>query len=586
MTLRLWDGQLPCLERATLDYHQSETRVSQIHMHILARGDLLQRLRLATGLVLFTFAATHFFNHALGLVSPDAMQALQDWRKVLTRSWPGTVILLGAFGTHVGLALYRIATRLTWRLPFWEAAQVATGVSIPLYLISHAVFNRGAVSLAGTNDTYAFELANIWPGQALEHSVLLLCVWVHACIGMHYWLRLAPWYPRVRQGLFALAVALPVTALAGFSVAGRQVVAQVAAPQARAELQMTTRAPDAQTSARLVELDLRLRQFFLVLLALALAVPAVRMARHAAVPRVEITYRGGPTIRVAPGPTLLEMSRMKDVPHASVCGGRARCSTCRVRVDRGLAELPPPGAAEAMTLAGIKAPPDVRLACQIRPESAITVTRLIAPPSRQASTAASVESQGTERQLAVLFLDIRGFTAISETRLPYDVVFILNRLFAEAGEAITRNGGRVDKYLGDGLMAVFGADTDVETGCRQALAAARAIDLALDGLNREMMDEIGVPLRIGIGIDVGPLVVGRIGHADTAMVTVIGTTVNAASRLEALTKEKACQLIVAADVLALAGIGTQSYRCEEIVIRGLSAPRAVVPFGRARDLPS
>ena len=188
---------------------------------------VLQRLRLASGLVLFTFAATHFLNHALGLVSLDAMQAMQDWRKVVTRSWPGSGVLLGAFVIHIVLALYKIVARLTWKLPFWEAAQIATGLSIPLFLITHVVFNRGAASLAGTDDTYAFELANIWPGLALEHSALLLCVWVHGCIGMHYWLSLAPWYPRVRQVLFALAVALPVTALAGFSVAGRQVAAQM-----------------------------------------------------------------------------------------------------------------------------------------------------------------------------------------------------------------------------------------------------------------------------------------------------------------------------------------------------------------------
>lgn len=554
-------------------------------MHILARGDVLQRLRLATGLVLLTFAATHFFNHALGLVSLDAMQTLQDWRKVVTRSWPGTLVLFGAFGIHIGLALCRIATRLTLRLPFWEAAQVATGLSIPLFLISHAVFNRGAASLAGTDDTYAFELANIWPGLALEHSALLLCVWVHGCVGVHYWLRLAPWYPRLRQGLFALAVALPVTALAGFSVAGRQVAAGVASPETFAELQEATRAPDAEASARLVALELRLRQLFLALLVLALAVPAVRIVRRAAAPKVEITYRGGPAVRVAPGPTLLEISRMKNIPHASVCGGRARCSTCRVRVEEGLAGLPPPSAAEAMTLASIKAPPGVRLACQICPQSAITVTRLVVPSTQQVRAASVADGQGTEQQLAVLFLDIRGFTAISEKRLPYDVVFILNRLFAEAGEVITRNGGRIDKYLGDGLMAVFGADGSVESGCRQALQSAREIDLALDRLNREMMEEIGAPLKIGIGIDVGPLVVGHIGHAGSAMVTVIGTTVNAASRLEALTKERACQLMVAADVLALAGLAIPSHRGERVAIRGLSAPRAVVAFERARDLP-
>ena len=88
-----------------------------------------------------------------------------------------------------------------------------------------------------------------------------------------------------------------------------------------------------------------------------------------------------------------------------------------------------------------------------------------------------------------------------------------------------------------------------------------------------------------MGIDVGPLVVGHIGHAGTASVTVIGNTVNAASRLEALTKEKGCQLIVATDVLARAGIGPGAFPREEVMIRGLSAPRSVALIRQARDLP-
>src|SRR6185295_19547429 len=181
------------------------------------------------------------------------------------------------------------------------------------------------------------------------------------------------------------------------------------------------RAPDAAMVARLVTLRDRLQHAFLALLGLALLVPAVRIVRRAAGARVEVTYRGGPTVRVAAGPTLLEISRMKDVPHASVCGGRARCSTCRVGIESGLQYLPRPGAAEAMTLAGINAPPNVRLACQIRPVRAITVTRLVAPSirvHRKAPPMPDIES--SERVLAVLFLDIRGFTSISEARLPFD----------------------------------------------------------------------------------------------------------------------------------------------------------------------
>ncbi|MDX2203421.1 MAG: adenylate/guanylate cyclase domain-containing protein [Hyphomicrobiaceae bacterium] len=554
-------------------------------MHVLARGDLLQRLRLISGLALFMFAATHFLNHALGLVSLGAMEEMQAWRKLVTRSWVGSAALLAAFVVHISLALYKISRRLAWKLPVWEAAQVLTGVAVPLYLITHIVYNRGAASLAGTDDTYTYELGNIWPAMAWEHALLLLVAWTHGSIGIHYWLRLAAWYQRVQPILLALAVALPVSALAGYSVAGREVAARLSAPGAWETLQAAARAPDAAAAARLDDIHDRLRLTFLALLGLALLVPIARSMRRAAGPKVEVTYRGGPVVRAALGPTLLEISRMRDVPHASVCGGRARCSTCRVGVVHGAATLPPPSGAEAVTLASIMAPPHVRLACQIRPQHPITVTRLVAPAPAEGRRQAAVHPQGDERELAVLFLDTRGFTRISENRLPYDVVFILNRLFAEVGEAIERHGGHIDKYLGDGLMALFGAQSGEAAGCCQALRAARDIDLALDRLNLEIEGEIGAPLRLGMGVEVGPLVMGRIGHVATASVTVIGSTVNAASRLEALTKEKGCQLIVSADVLSQAGIDAGAFPCEDVMIRGLSAPRRVALIARARDLP-
>ena len=153
-------------------------------MHVLARGDILQRLRLASGLVLFTFAATHFANHALGLVSLDAMHVMQGWRKVVTRSWPGSILLVAAFATHISLALFKLSRRMTWRLPPWELVQIATGFAVPLLLITHVAYNRGAATLAGTDDTYAFELANSWPGHALMFSGMLVLVWVHGCIGL------------------------------------------------------------------------------------------------------------------------------------------------------------------------------------------------------------------------------------------------------------------------------------------------------------------------------------------------------------------------------------------------------------------
>lgn len=554
-------------------------------MNVLARGDSFQRLRLLTGLVLFSFAATHFFNHALGLVSLEAMGEMQHWRTTVTRSWPGSLLLLCAAVMHIALGLYRQSRRAAFRLPFWEASQIITGLSIPYIVLTHFMYTRVSSSVYATRDTYLYELYALWPNKGLEQSLILLVVWVHGCIGIHFWLRLSPLYRRLQGIALALAVALPVLAIAGFSVAGRQVEAQISDSESYEKLIADSKAPDKAASALLTEWVDTGRWAYLALLLGVAAVPLATVLRRAAAPRVDITYLGGPMVRISSGPTLLEISRARGVPHTSVCGGRGRCSTCRVRIEEGLANLPIPTGVEAKTLASIAATPDVRLACQIRPTGPLTVQRLVSPQSAAVrGRVITSEAQGVERTLVVLFFDIRGFTRFSERKLPYDVVFILNRLFAETGMAIREAGGHVDKYMGDGLMAIFGQRTGAGDGCRRALEAARRIDAALDRLNAELATELSEPFRIGMGIHVGPLVVGRIGHAETASETVIGSTVNAASRLEALTKEKSVQLIVSEAVLKRAGIAGEGFPREDVTVRGLSTPLGVVLIGRAREL--
>ncbi len=557
-------------------------------MHRLARGDIAQRLRLASGLVLFTFVATHLANHALGLVGIDAMLAMQEGRKAVTRTWIGSAVLLAAFVVHISLALAKIALRRTWRMPPWEALQIATGVTVPLLLMPHVAFNRGAVLLAGTDDTYVFELAHIWPDFAWEMVALVVVAWTHGCIGVHHWLSLKAGYARLQPLLLAIAVALPVTAITGYTVSGREVATRIAAPGAYAKLVAESRGPDDATVGTLVQAKDSGRLAFLALLLAAIAVPVVRSVRELARPRIAISYRAGPTVHVPVGATLLEISRGNGVPHASVCGGRARCSTCRVGVESGLTSLQPAAVAEAETLARVAAAPNVRLACQIRPTADLTVTRLVNPQVSKTSRSSpgAADEQGVERTLAVLFLDVRGFTSLSENRLPYDVVFILNRLFAEVGEAIGAAGGHIDKYMGDGLLALFG-DKETDTpadACRAALKAAHGIDLALERLNRDLASEIGTPLAIGIGIEVGPLVMGRIGHPDTAALTVIGSTVNTAARLEALTKEKGCQVMASEEVMTSAGLGGHRFARETVAIRGLAGLREIVIVPRGRDL--
>lgn len=557
-------------------------------MHVLLRGDITQRVRIASGLILFAFATTHFLNHALGLVSIELMHEVQGWRQFVTRSVPGTFVLLVALLAHVGLALYKLANRATLRLPPWELAQLALGLLIPFLLFPHIVNTRVAHVAFGVEDNYLYELARLWPASAVLQSTLLVLVWLHGCIGIHYWLRLYTPYRAAQPVLLFIAIAVPLASLGGFMVSGRAVALLIENPQMFAKVKELTAWPNAADNEALGAYRFMVRLGFAGVLLLVAAFIGWRRYALSIAPKMAIRYTGGPIVKVPHGPTLLEISRMHGIPHAAVCGGRARCSTCRVRIDDGDGALPAPTYPEAVTLASIAAPQNVRLACQIRPERSLTVTRLLRPASTgpQAADLQEADGAGVEKTLAVMFLDLREFTQLSQSRLPYDVVFILNEFFAAAGSAIHTHGGWIDKFLGDGLLAIFGQLHGVESGCRQALRAARAIDLALDHVNAKLGAELGRPLRVGMGVHAGPLLLGRIGYGEAVDLTVVGNAVNVASRLEALSKEQGMQIVMSSDVARYAGCLDEVGPATTVSVRGVDEPMQVFGILRGRDLPA
>ena len=349
-------------------------------MHIYFRGDDLQKLRLLSGLVLLTFSGTHFLNHALGLVSLEVMHQAQAWRTAITRSVPGSLVLLAALLTHAGLALYKTSLRTTWRMPPWEFVQIASGLLIPFLLLPHIVNTRVAHMVFGVEDSYLYELKRLWPASAWQQSTLLLLVWSHGCIGLHHWLRLDERYRRLRPLLGGIVIALPVLALAGFVIGGQTTAEIMSDAEALAALKARSHWPNEVAGAALEQWRTLARLAFAGLVLAVLVTPVWRWwrsDRHSGTPR--ITYVGGPSIAIEPGQTLLEASRAAGVSHASVCGGRARCSTCRVRIVHGGESLPLPQGAEAVTLRAIGAPSDVRLACQVRPTADLTIALVSAP---------------------------------------------------------------------------------------------------------------------------------------------------------------------------------------------------------------
>lgn len=148
---------------------------------------------------------------------------------------------------------------------------------------------------------------------------------------------------------------------------------------------------------------------------------------------------------------------------------------------------------------------------------------------------------GELRNVCVMFLDIRDFTAHARRHLPEEVVSYLNEVFAFMIEAVDRQGGIINKFLGDGFMAVFGAPLDDPQAAQHAVAAARDI---LAEIDRRGLAKGPWPLRVGIGLHIGQAVTGDVGSPRRKEFTVIGDTVNFASRLEQLTKENGSRLLV------------------------------------------
>ena len=188
---------------------------------------MLGRLRLYSGLVLFSYLVGHLANLALGVISLEALNAGLPFTIAPWRTLPGTVLLSGAALVHISVVLRSLYLRQTLRMPAWQRAQTLLGLLIPFGLIGHVIGTRGLHEAFGVHGSYLTELAALWlllPGFGVLQAVLLVVAWLHACVGLHAWLRLKPWYAAHERLAFALALLWPVLALAGYISGGMQVV--------------------------------------------------------------------------------------------------------------------------------------------------------------------------------------------------------------------------------------------------------------------------------------------------------------------------------------------------------------------------
>ena len=540
----------------------------------------MRTARLVSGLVMMAFVTMHLVNLSLSLISIETAEAARWWFMFIWRTPVGTLALYGSAVVHVALVLRTLYLKRTLVMPLKEAAQIALGLLIPLVIAEHVIGTTVFSDLSGIDASYQFVVRALWidtPIVGFKQVLALLIVWAHACLGLHFWLRFRPWYPRAAPFLLIAAVLVPVLALLGFSDAGREVETMGRPP-------LPPDVDAARLTYALAQKDFLLRSIYIGFVASLAAVFILRALRDrtARRNRIEVRYGSGQTVDIPRGSSVLEASRIGGIPHYSVCGGKGRCSTCRVKVIDGLDKLLPAGPVERMTLARIGAEPDVRLACQLRPTHNLTVVPLLAAQNDPGSpTGARVATPGREQDITVLFCDIRSFTELSDTRLPYDVVFLLNRYFAVVGKAVEQSGGVLDKFIGDGAMALFGLRVSKEEACRQALAAAVMILRDLDRLSEDLAKELPKPLRVAIGIHAGPAIVGAMGYGGVMNVTAIGDTVNVASRLESAAKEFNAAIVISDAAAQLSGVDVSAFELREIEVRGTKQPVGVrvIPQG-------
>ncbi len=542
---------------------------------------MIGRIRLISGLIMFAFVISHFLNHALGLVSLAVAEDAMWYLYRVYTSRLGRTAIYGAFLVHFLLALYALWQRRTLRLSAPEAVQYTLGFFIPLLLTEHVMATRVSDTFLGGDFGYYRSVLTIYfyedPWKGVLQGTVLVVAWLHACIGLRFWLRLKPWYESAQPYLYAAALLIPVLALLGVLSAGKEVIALAQNPDWLAETFTIHHRPPPEGQRTMETLILALRLFFV---AAVLAVLLARVVRHRWRKRHGVSrVTSAPQTTAVPAegarkPVIIFI--VVDLP--APFGPRKPSTSPRATVKLT--------SSTATMGRRVQAGPEVRLACQLRPTGDIKVTPLLPPfATARDGFARPGYLQGGEREIAILFADLRAFTRLAETRLPYDVVFLLNRYFAAMGRAVEEAGGHLDKFIGDGVMALFGIDSGPVMGCRQALHAARLMSERLVELNKALENDLGAPLRIGIGLHFGATIVGEMGYGKAVSLTAVGDAVNTASRLENATKEYGCELVVSEDLVSRAGIDLAAFPRHELAIRGREQMLVIRTLASGRDLP-
>ena len=567
---------------------------------------IIRKIRIFSGVILFAYVLMHLSNHSLNIFSIDLADNIRErYFAVIWQHPIGLVLLYLSLFAHLILGFSSVLTRKSFKMSVKDWVQIIFPILALLFLAQHIAASFIITKIFGGSETYSLLFAAIGSGEksvmimdAVFYSLMIVFIWTHGVIGLDAYLK----QQAVHHGKYSFYMnypsffkfvywIIPIGAVLGWLSGLRDMsfIAQIKSLELGVPAQnyfgsIIMKHIPVEAFPVVLAVEPIVMKYYPLFILFVVLVCIFNIVRARFFGRIVVNYPGGESVSIPKGTTVLEASRMGGIPHQSVCGGRGRCTTCRIKVTGYEAMLPAPSGHEIKAIERVGLDDKVRLACQLKPTSNISVQPLLNPDNTLETVRSARALTGKEQETVVLFVDLRDFTKLSEKKLPYDVVYILNKYYAVCGEIIEKNGGRLDKFIGDGIMAIFDAESKTDVNSRNAVISANEISKSMKTLNSELKTDFSEDMRFGMGIHAGSMIVGMMGYGKTVTETAVGDNVNIAARLEELSKTYRCELVVSKYVVDKARVDTNKLKPKLVDIRGRKEALEVFTFENAADI--
>ncbi len=565
-------------------------------------SSLITRLRIITGLILFVYVFMHLLNHSFNLISIESADFVRkEFFSIIWQNPIGIFALYFSLIVHMFLGFYAIIIKKTFKLKMKDWIQIIFPVLALIMLLQHVAVSFIITKIFPGEETYELIFAAIHaaPDEYLSNTLLFtfmtIFIWFHGVIGIDsyvkhkssqnkkflIYLRFLPIF-KIFYWIF------PTFSVLGFLVGLKEMsfITQIKALENIDKFLFSVLNKYIPQDAfpfvfQVKPLVMNYYPIFILIILILILWSVFKIKFFG---KIEVKYPGDKSVFITNGTTILEASKIGNISHQAICGGRGRCTTCRIKVVSDKNDVSKPNVNEIKAIERAGLDDGIRLACQLRPTNNISVIPLLNPNSTVQNLKNLFNLTGKEQETVILFIDLRDFTKLSETSLPYDVVYILNKYYAACGEVIEKNNGRLDKFIGDGIMAIFDKSNSININSKNAVLSANEISLKMKELNKEIDSEFSKKIKFGIGIHAGNTIVGMMGYGNNVSETVVGDNVNIASRLESLSKKFECELVISKYVANKANMNTIELQPKKVKIRGRKDRLEIFTFNKGSEV--